>query len=366
MKTADLIPLLLHELDISDQYGFELTKAIETKTKGAVVIKQPTLYTLLKRLEKSKFISSYWQDSEIGGKRHYYKLTENGKIQLSTLPSYQEILHIISANVDENEDTNSVTTTPIESNLEIKESIIPTNEVFNNNSIDNVTELELNTTNSNILKDSVVVNNEQFASNENVTKFTEKLSFAKPILTNANEETLNNLDSNYSTREHNNDVKFVDYVDIKNNENYKTSKKVATKLTLVSLATSASIILVLSICGFITGIVGSSWLYYCFLLTGTLVAIFYPICMAINYDKIRLKYQTIQYKSKDKHKFMLNSVVTLLVVCLCFVVSIKMYNKTILSTLHFSNFTNFYAPVLITLTLFLDILFNNLIMKSKK
>ena len=70
MKTVDLIPFILLELNEQDQYGLELTKAIEEKSNGQIVIKQPTLYTILKKLEKSKFISSYWQDSEIGGKRH--------------------------------------------------------------------------------------------------------------------------------------------------------------------------------------------------------------------------------------------------------------------------------------------------------
>ena len=71
MKTADLIPLILIELAGGDKYGFELTKAIEDKSNQQIQIKQPTLYTVLKKLEKSKFISSYWEDSEIGGKRHY-------------------------------------------------------------------------------------------------------------------------------------------------------------------------------------------------------------------------------------------------------------------------------------------------------
>ena len=34
MKTADLIPLILHELSVCDKYGIELTKDIETKSNG--------------------------------------------------------------------------------------------------------------------------------------------------------------------------------------------------------------------------------------------------------------------------------------------------------------------------------------------
>ena len=39
MKTADLIPLILLELNECDKYGFELTKSIETKSKGKIIIK---------------------------------------------------------------------------------------------------------------------------------------------------------------------------------------------------------------------------------------------------------------------------------------------------------------------------------------
>ena len=105
MKTADLIPLILIELSTGNKYGFELTKAIEDKSNQKIQIKQPTLYTVLKKLEKSKFISSYWEDSEIGGKRHYYKITENGKAQLSTLPSFDVcVKNILMSEQEENED----------------------------------------------------------------------------------------------------------------------------------------------------------------------------------------------------------------------------------------------------------------------
>jgi len=77
MKTTDLIPLILLELKGEDKYGLEITKSIEKRSSSRIKIKQHTLYTILKKLEKSKFITSYWLDSAIGGKRHYYKITQN-------------------------------------------------------------------------------------------------------------------------------------------------------------------------------------------------------------------------------------------------------------------------------------------------
>lgn len=92
MKTTDLIPILLYQLKDGDKYGLELVESIKSASAGQLEIKQPTLYPLLKKLEKSKFISSYWQDSEIGGKRHYYKITENGLLQLDTYPPIEDLL----------------------------------------------------------------------------------------------------------------------------------------------------------------------------------------------------------------------------------------------------------------------------------
>lgn len=92
MKTTDLIPLILYQLADGDKYGYEIVKQIEDSSDGAIVLKQPTLYSLLKKLEQGKFISSYWQDSDIGGKRHYYKLTDNGKAQLDTYPAFEQLI----------------------------------------------------------------------------------------------------------------------------------------------------------------------------------------------------------------------------------------------------------------------------------
>lgn len=99
MKTVDLIPIILYQLKEEDKYGLEIVDAINKCSQNKIDVKQTTLYPLLKKLEKSRFISSYWQDSEIGGKRHYYKITENGLSQLETYPALTELLK----NLEENE-----------------------------------------------------------------------------------------------------------------------------------------------------------------------------------------------------------------------------------------------------------------------
>lgn len=130
MKTTDLIPLILYQLVDGDKYGYEIVKQIEDSSQGGIVIKQPTLYSVLKKLEQGRFISSYWQDSDIGGKRHYYKLTDNGKAQLDTYPPFEQL---ISEAI--NEDVNIYTTAPSYSILS-EESNNLEDEVAQNNEMD--------------------------------------------------------------------------------------------------------------------------------------------------------------------------------------------------------------------------------------
>lgn len=41
-------------------------------------MKEATLYTALRRLEKSEFIASYWGDETLGGRRKYYRILGKG------------------------------------------------------------------------------------------------------------------------------------------------------------------------------------------------------------------------------------------------------------------------------------------------
>ncbi len=74
--------IILKTMLDEDKYGLDIIKEVENKSNGTYELKQPTLYSCLKRLENQELISSYWLDSDIGGKRHYYKLTEKGKAKI--------------------------------------------------------------------------------------------------------------------------------------------------------------------------------------------------------------------------------------------------------------------------------------------
>lgn len=78
--------LVLDSLSEGSKYGLEIIEYISKKTGGSYVLKKPTLYSCLTRMEKKGLVSSsYWGESELGGKRHYYTITSAGKENLAEL-----------------------------------------------------------------------------------------------------------------------------------------------------------------------------------------------------------------------------------------------------------------------------------------
>lgn len=84
--SADLIrghinTIILRTLYERDKYGYEIIEEIEAKSHGQYSLKQPTLYSALKRLESQGYINAYWKTDEVsqGGRRKYYTLTDSGR-----------------------------------------------------------------------------------------------------------------------------------------------------------------------------------------------------------------------------------------------------------------------------------------------
>ena len=74
---------ILRFLAAGDSYGYDIHKAISTATEGVYVIKQATLYSCLKRLEKIGFIISYDGETSNGAQRKYYSITDKGRAFLN-------------------------------------------------------------------------------------------------------------------------------------------------------------------------------------------------------------------------------------------------------------------------------------------
>lgn len=71
--------IILKTLVNGDKYGYEIIKEVEEFSDGKIILKQPSLYSSLSRFEEKGLVNSYWGDSDIGGRRHYYHITEKGK-----------------------------------------------------------------------------------------------------------------------------------------------------------------------------------------------------------------------------------------------------------------------------------------------
>jgi len=82
--SADLIrghinTIILRTLTDGEKYGTEIIEEIERKSHGQYTMKQPTLYSALKRLESQGFVTSYWGGVSNGGRRRYFNLTTLGR-----------------------------------------------------------------------------------------------------------------------------------------------------------------------------------------------------------------------------------------------------------------------------------------------
>lgn len=74
--------IILRILSRGDSYGYEILKEVAETSQGAYEMKEPSLYTSLKRLESQGFVTSYWGDETQGGRRKYYRVTEAGAHEL--------------------------------------------------------------------------------------------------------------------------------------------------------------------------------------------------------------------------------------------------------------------------------------------
>lgn len=70
-----VLSILLEE----DSYGYEISKKIAKISEDKLSMKETTLYSAFKRLEKFNFIESYKDDQIENSRRTYYRMTKEGK-----------------------------------------------------------------------------------------------------------------------------------------------------------------------------------------------------------------------------------------------------------------------------------------------
>ncbi|SDJ85626.1 PadR family transcriptional regulator [Sediminibacillus albus] len=70
--------IILNVLRQGDSYGYQIYKTIIELSNNQYELKEATLYTAFRRLEKEGYIVSYWGDETQGGRRKYYRIAEEG------------------------------------------------------------------------------------------------------------------------------------------------------------------------------------------------------------------------------------------------------------------------------------------------
>jgi len=64
-------------------YGYQITQTTLASSDGYFELKEGSLYPALHRLERQKLLASYWDESDEGRRRKYYKITPQGRKMLA-------------------------------------------------------------------------------------------------------------------------------------------------------------------------------------------------------------------------------------------------------------------------------------------
>ena len=71
--------IVLGLLSTQDRYGYEICKQVALLSDGEYELKEPTLYSAVRRMAAQGLISSYWGEESQGGRRKYFRITEKGR-----------------------------------------------------------------------------------------------------------------------------------------------------------------------------------------------------------------------------------------------------------------------------------------------
>ncbi len=101
MMKGSIDILLLSELNRHDSYGYEIVKNLKQRSNNLYDMSEGTLYPALKRLEKKGCDESYWGETNDGGRRKYYRITESGRTEFTRKIRHWKELNLMIVNVTE-------------------------------------------------------------------------------------------------------------------------------------------------------------------------------------------------------------------------------------------------------------------------
>jgi transcriptional regulator len=97
LKKGSTELLILSLLEHEPRHGYELSKLIESRSRGVVSLHVASLYPLLYRLEKRGWIAGRWVEKPRQRRRRFYRLTAAGqKILASQRRSWHEFVNAVN------------------------------------------------------------------------------------------------------------------------------------------------------------------------------------------------------------------------------------------------------------------------------
>ena len=97
LLAASIEPLMLSLLADGPQYGYQIIKRARQISNGQIRWSNSKLYPLLHRLECEGLVEAYWQPSDSGPDRKYYRLTPQGHSALAATRQEWLSMHAIFA-----------------------------------------------------------------------------------------------------------------------------------------------------------------------------------------------------------------------------------------------------------------------------
>jgi transcriptional regulator len=79
LKKGSAELLILSLVETRERHGYEISKLIETRSKGEVRFNVASLYPLLYRLEDRGYIEGKWVEKAGQRRRRYYRITAVGR-----------------------------------------------------------------------------------------------------------------------------------------------------------------------------------------------------------------------------------------------------------------------------------------------
>ena len=84
LKRGSMELLILSTLENRTRHGYEIGKFLEEQSRGRLEFRVSTLYTVLYRMEKRRWITGRWVEKPGERRRCYYKLTSAGNKVLAS------------------------------------------------------------------------------------------------------------------------------------------------------------------------------------------------------------------------------------------------------------------------------------------